>query len=85
MPWEDEKFVYIAASRQSGAHPDARPDARIIAPPWNAGNGRIGFKLCSGDGTRTERILGKRDGAAFKTARRLGWGDGLSLLDSPAA
>lgn len=89
VPWEDEKFVYIAASRRSGAHhdarPDTRPDARIIAPPWNAGNGRIGFKLCSGDGTRTERILGKRDGAAFRTARRLGWGDGLSLLDSPAA
>ncbi|MDQ2102202.1 small ribosomal subunit Rsm22 family protein [Azospirillum isscasi] len=75
VPWEDEKFVYIAASRQ----PAARPEARIIAPPWNAGNGRIGFKLCAGDGTRTERILGKRDGTAFKAARRLGWGDGLTL------
>ncbi len=79
VPWEDEKFVYIAASRRPGA----RPEARIIAPPWSAGNGRIGFKLCTGDGTRTERILGKRDGAAFKAARRLGWGDGLSLPASP--
>lgn len=81
VPWEDEKFVYIAASRQPGA----RPDARIIAPPWNAGNGRIGFKLCTGDGERTERILGKRDGAAFKAARRLDWGDGLSLAAPPDA
>lgn len=73
VPWEDEKYVYIAASR----HPGLVPDSRIIAPPRSAGNGRIAFKLCGRDGAMSERVLGKRDGAAFKTARRLDWGDAL--------
>lgn len=75
VPWEDEKYVYIAASR----HPGMVPDARIIAPPRAAGNGRIGFKLCGSDGAVMERVLGKRDGDAFKAARRLDWGDSLVL------
>ncbi len=73
VPWEDEKYVYIAASRQPGLV----PDSRIIALPRSAGNGRIAFKLCGPDGAASERVLGKRDGAAFKAARRLDWGDAL--------
>ena len=75
VPWEDEKYVYIAASR----HPGLVPDSRIIALPRSAGNGRIAFKLCGRDGAASERVLGKRDGAAFKAARRLDWGDALTL------
>ncbi|WP_448205561.1 small ribosomal subunit Rsm22 family protein [Azospirillum sp. sgz302134] len=77
VPWEDEKFVYIAASRRPGRI----PDARIVAPPRSAGNGRIGFKLCARDGGVSETVLGKRDGAVFKAARRLDWGDALALTD----
>ncbi|MCW2243696.1 small ribosomal subunit Rsm22 family protein [Azospirillum canadense] len=81
VPWEDEKYAYVAVSR----HPGARPEARIIAPPWSAGNGRVGFKLCGRDGGASERVLGKRDGALFKAARRLDWGDVLEgPVDSPA-
>ena len=73
VPWEDEKYAYVAVSR----HPAVRPEARIIAPPRSMGNGRIGFKLCGGDGGVSERVLGKRDGALFRAARRLDWGDAL--------
>lgn len=72
VPWEDEKYVYIAAARRAG-----RPvEARVIAPP-RMGSGRISLKLCQRDGTAAERLLTRRDGVAFKTARRLGWGDAL--------
>ncbi|RVD37911.1 methyltransferase type 11, partial [Mesorhizobium sp. M4B.F.Ca.ET.019.03.1.1] len=40
VPWEDEKFIYIAASRQPAP---ARP-ARVIAPP-KAGSGKVLLKL----------------------------------------
>lgn len=70
VPWEDEKFIYLAASRQAGL-PAA---ARILAPP-RASKGRIDFKLCTADGALQERTISKRDGAFFKTARRRDWGE----------
>ena len=76
MPWEDEKFVYLAASRT----PVASPAARILAPP-RAGKGRIGLKLCLPDGSASEDIVSKRDGDVFKRVRRLDWGDGLLVED----
>lgn len=72
VPWEDEKYAYIAASR----HPGPTPAARILAPPRSAA-GRITFKTCKPDGSVAEQSLSKRDGAPFKAARRLDWGDAL--------
>lgn len=72
VPWEDEKFIYLAASRQ----PAEAREARILAPP-EQGKGRISFKLCMPDGTATHRLVSKRDGEMFKVARRLDWGDSL--------
>jgi len=70
VPWEDEKFIYIAASRQPAlAHP-----ARVIAPP-KAGSGKVLLKLCRPDGNAGETLFSKRDGDAFRVARRLDWGD----------
>src|SRR5690606_30783486 len=41
VPWEDEKFIYVAASRlPAGAH---RP--RVLAPP-KPGSGKVLLKLC---------------------------------------
>jgi ribosomal protein RSM22 (predicted rRNA methylase) len=70
VPWEDEKFIYIAASRQPAP---ARP-ARVIAPP-KAGSGKVLLKLCRPDGNAGETLFSKRDGDAFRVARRLDWGD----------
>ncbi|QIG46406.1 methyltransferase type 11 [Nordella sp. HKS 07] len=70
VPWEDEKFIYLAASRQAGLI----AQARIVAPP-RAGKGRIDLKLCEQDGVLQERTISKRDGALFKSARRRDWGE----------
>ncbi|MER9583795.1 small ribosomal subunit Rsm22 family protein [Mesorhizobium sp. M0276] len=72
VPWEDEKFIYVAASRDA----PTSCQARVLAPP-KSGSGKVLLKLCREDGTAAERLFTKRDGADFKLARRLGWGDRL--------
>ncbi|MBN9550868.1 MAG: methyltransferase type 11 [Alphaproteobacteria bacterium] len=72
VPWEDEKFIYLAASRR---HAPARA-ARVIAPP-KGGSGKVVLKLCQPDGSAGERLFSKRDGDVFKAARRVDWGDTL--------
>ena len=74
VPWEDEKFIYLAASRKSrAAHV-----ARVLAPP-KTGSGKVALKLCQSDGAVSERLFTKRDGEIFKAARRLDWGDALDF------
>ena len=79
VPWEDEKFIYLAASRQLPAarsQSDSRP-ARVIAPP-RAGSGKVALKLCQPDGSAAEKLFSRRDREAFKLARRADWGDTLA-------
>jgi ribosomal protein RSM22 (predicted rRNA methylase) len=70
VPWEDEKFIYLAASRHRGQ----AGDARIVGPPRSS-KGRIDLKLCCRDGMLRERTISKRDGDLFKMARRRDWGE----------
>lgn len=72
VPWEDEKFIYLAASRRQT---DSRP-SRVIAPA-RAGSGKVTLKLCRPDGSAGEQLFTKRDGELFKMARRLDWGETL--------
>jgi len=72
VPWEDEKYIFVAASRV----PAEKPEARVLAPP-QAGSGMVRLKLCEADGSVAERLVTRREGAAFKTARKLDWGDGV--------
>ena len=46
----------------------------MIAPP-KSGSGKVLLKLCQPDGSAGETLFTKRDGDAFKAARRLDWGD----------
>ncbi|WP_395673731.1 small ribosomal subunit Rsm22 family protein [Inquilinus sp.] len=71
VPWEDEKFAYVAVSR----HPAVPVAARVIAPPRGAGS-RIDLRLCAPEGL-VERTVTRRDGSLLKMARRLKWGDAL--------
>ncbi|HEX6118247.1 MAG TPA: small ribosomal subunit Rsm22 family protein [Dongiaceae bacterium] len=71
VPWEDEKFIYLAASRSPGR----QSGARIIAPP-RVSKSAIGLKLCQPDGHQVECSFARRDDS-FKVARRLDWGDTL--------
>ena len=70
VPWEDEKYIFVAAARQ----PAETFDARVLAPA-RGGSGKVELKLCLSDGTARERLLTKRDGEQFKRARRADWGD----------
>lgn len=70
VPWEDEKFAYVAASRLP-----AKPSpARVLSPPLTA-TGRVELKLCQPDGSAAHRLVTKREGDVFKQARRVDWGD----------
>lgn len=70
VPWEDEKYIFIAASRQTAAP----PTARVLAPPRTS-SGLARLKLCLADGRVEELTVSRRDGAVFKAARRADWGD----------
>ena len=72
VPWEDEKFIYLAVSRIA----DRPPVARVLARP-RASSGAVRLKLCSPTGQVEERLVTKRQGDAYKVARRLDWGDRL--------
>lgn len=94
LGWEDEKFIYVAASRSpvaaassplqsktdgGDAAAASRPAARVLMPPRMA-PGRVWLKLCQADGTAAERLVTKRAGEAFRQARRAEWGDRVGFL-----
>jgi ribosomal protein RSM22 (predicted rRNA methylase) len=70
VPWEDEKFIYLAASRS----PASSRAARVLAPPERA-SGRVRLKLCQPNGSTADRLVTRREGDAFKRARRVDWGE----------
>lgn len=80
VPWEDEKFIFVAASRQ----PAAPSEARVIAPPRQA-KGMATLKLCRADGAAETRTVTKREGEAFRIARRADWGDSLPAAEDAGA
>jgi ribosomal protein RSM22 (predicted rRNA methylase) len=72
VPWEDEKYIYIAASRTAAE----QPDARILLPPRES-SGKVALKLCCADGAARETLVTRREGDTYKRARRAEWGDAL--------
>jgi ribosomal protein RSM22 (predicted rRNA methylase) len=72
VPWEDEKFSYVALSRK----PAPTTGARIIARPRKA-SGRVTLKLCRPDGSAGGQLFSRRDGDLFKQAWRSDWGSSL--------
>ncbi len=72
VPWEDEKFSYVALSRT----PVPSAGARVIARPRKA-SGRVTLKLCRPDGTAGEELISRRDGERYKRASRSDWGETL--------
>jgi len=72
VPFEDEKFIYLALTRA----PIARPVARVLAAPAVTKVGATA-KLCQADGTVRIASISRRDKDAFAAARRWDWGDGV--------
>jgi ribosomal protein RSM22 (predicted rRNA methylase) len=71
VPFEDERFIYVALVR---TRPAARA-ARVLAPP-DAGKVEIAAKLCTEDGLAVTRVP-RRDKTAYAGARRWRWGDAV--------
>lgn len=72
VPWEDEKYIFLAASRTPGE----RPTGRVLGTPQTS-SGVVRLKLCDAGGAVGEHVFSRRDGAAFKAAKRLDWGDAM--------
>ncbi|MCG6207453.1 small ribosomal subunit Rsm22 family protein [Rhodopseudomonas sp. HC1] len=72
LPYEDEKFSYVALSRTP---PPSRP-SRVLAQPEQS-KVAITAKLCTPDGLTTA-VAPRRDKAAYARFRRLSWGDAIS-------
>lgn len=68
VPFEDEKFSYVIASRQPGA----LEGARILSPPAES-KAEIKFKLCAGTGL-SQQSIARRGKAEYKRVRKLEWG-----------
>lgn len=71
VPFEDEKFSYLAVARDH--IPVERYEARVLAPPKKDKTG-IALKLCA-NGAIQRRKFPSRDRAVLSRARNLRWGD----------
>jgi ribosomal protein RSM22 (predicted rRNA methylase) len=71
VPFEDERFIYVALTRA----PPASRAARVLAPP-DIGKAEIAAKLCTETGVALTKIP-RRDKAAYAEARRWRWGDAV--------
>lgn len=69
VPYEDEKFSYIAVSKT----PQTNCNARVLRHPKIA-SGMVDLTLCTKDGIIDKRVT-KKDKELFKTARKCGAGD----------
>jgi ribosomal protein RSM22 (predicted rRNA methylase) len=73
VPFEDEKFAYVALTRA----PVGQRPSRVLAPP-SVGKVAVNAKLCTPDGLELADVP-RRDKAAYAQARRWRWGDAASL------
>lgn len=72
VPYEDEKFSYLAAARPN-VSTRARGAARIVGPVRSSKAG-LEMRLCTAEGL-VEHKVPRRDKAAHAAHRRLQWGD----------
>jgi len=73
LPFEDERFSYVALTRA----PVARQRARVLAQPV-VGKVEVAAKLCTADGVGIESVP-RRAKADYAAARRWRWGDAVTV------
>jgi ribosomal protein RSM22 (predicted rRNA methylase) len=71
LGYEDEKFSYVALSKNAVTPARARILRRPVQKP-----GLIVLETCTAEGLRTERVT-RRDAAAFRAARHAAWGQAI--------
>ncbi|GLW89277.1 small ribosomal subunit Rsm22 family protein [Actinokineospora globicatena] len=69
LNFEDEKFSYVAATRE----PWPAAPARVLRHPLKR-KGLVSLRLCGPEGL-ADTIVSKRDPAAYRSARDVAWGD----------
>lgn len=72
---EDEKFSYVVAV--PGGAQEAEPGdgaARVLRHPLKR-KGLVDLQLCRPDGSASREVVTKRQGASYKLARDVRWGD----------
>ena len=70
VPFEDERYAYVAVSRTPVAHSFS---ARIIKPVMNSKPG-ITLPLCEASGLR-DQFVARREKELFRATRKKEWGD----------
>ncbi|HKU54304.1 MAG TPA: small ribosomal subunit Rsm22 family protein [Rhizomicrobium sp.] len=73
VPFEDERYSYVAVTREKVSSGARIHDSRILAPPLETKPG-LTFKLCDEDGLRAQ-FVAARDKDAYRRVRKRGWGD----------
>ena len=71
LAYEDEKYSYVAMSREPGSP----IGARVIGHP-RPQHGRIDLDLCTPDGLRAETV-NRRDRDRYRLAQRARWGSAI--------
>lgn len=71
LPYEDEKFSYVALSRM----PVAQRPARVLAQPQTT-KIAVTAKICAADGVATVSVP-HRDKDGYKRAKKRNWGDAV--------
>ncbi|WP_371597634.1 small ribosomal subunit Rsm22 family protein [Streptomyces sp. NBC_00564] len=70
LPYEDEKFSYVAATR----FPPAPASSRIVRKP-QIRKGQVLLELCEPDESLRRETVTKRHGLLYRAARDAAWGD----------
>jgi ribosomal protein RSM22 (predicted rRNA methylase) len=79
LPYEDEKFAYVALTRE----PAARHPARVLAQP-DVSKVEVTAKLCTPEGLVIAKVP-RRAKADYAAARRWRWGDAVMGEQTPTA
>ena len=73
MGYEDEKYCFMAFSKQ----PIRTSYQRIIKPP-RVNKASVDYEICASDGQISRQNVSIRDKSAYKSAKKMQWGDILS-------
>ncbi|MCR4944224.1 MAG: small ribosomal subunit Rsm22 family protein [Clostridium sp.] len=73
VPYEDEKFSYIAVSKEKCK----KTDMRVLRHPIIK-KGRVALEVCSEDGIKNIELY-KKDKENYKQAKKADWGDKLDI------
>jgi ribosomal protein RSM22 (predicted rRNA methylase) len=77
LGYEDEKYSYVVATREKSL---SNFD-RILRHPQKR-TGHIYLTLCTSEGLK-KKIVSKKEGEAYKQAKKLEWGDIFKTTDGP--